>query len=54
LGTTIEPQLVKFNVDLDLSIVIKIESWFQKYKDVVAWSYKVFKRILPHIVQHWI
>lgn len=54
LGTTTEPQLVKFNIDLDLSIVATMESLLKEYKDVFTWSYKDLKGIPPHISQHWI
>jgi hypothetical protein len=52
MGTTTEPQLVKLNIDLDLSIVAAVESLFKEYKDVFTWSYTDFKGMPPHIAQH--
>jgi len=54
VATLTKPQLVKLNIDLDLSTGGKAKSFFQKYKDVFAWSYKDFKGVPLHIAQHWI
>ncbi len=54
MGIIIEPQLVKFNVDLDLLTIVEAKSLLWEYKDVFAWSYKDFKWILLHIAQHQI
>jgi hypothetical protein len=45
---------VKLNVDLDLSTTTEAKFLLKKYKNVFAWSYKDFKGIPPHIVQHQI
>jgi hypothetical protein len=52
LGTQIEPKIVKINNNLDLMIVIQTKQLLKEYHDVFAWSYKDFKGIPPHIVQH--
>ncbi len=54
MGTTTELQLLKFNVNLNLSIAAKVEFLLEEYKDVFTWSCKDLKGIPPHIVQHWI
>ncbi len=45
---------MKFNVNLNLSIVVEVEFLLKEYKDVFTWSYKDLKGIPPHISQHWI
>jgi hypothetical protein len=54
MGTSTKLQLVKLNINLDLSTTIEAKSLLQEYKDAFAWSYKDLKGIFPHIVQHWI
>jgi hypothetical protein len=46
-----EPQMLKVNFKLQLEKVLELEEFFQKYKDVFAWTYKDLKGIpleLPH------
>jgi hypothetical protein len=43
--------MLKVNFKLQLEKVLELEEFFQKYKDVFAWTYKDLKGIpleLPH------
>jgi hypothetical protein len=50
LGIHNEPQVVKLNVDLDLSVANATKQLLKEYKDVFAWTYKDLKGIPPHLV----
>jgi hypothetical protein len=45
---------MKLSTNQHLLMTTEVESLLRKYKDVFPWSYKGFKKIPPHIVQHWI
>jgi hypothetical protein len=46
--------MVNLNAYLDKLTVTTIEQLLQEYKNVFVWTYKDFKGIPPHIVQHQI
>jgi flagellin-specific chaperone FliS len=45
LGTDLEPQMVKINVQLEISKVLEVEHLLKEFKDVSAWTYKDLKGI---------
>ncbi len=49
LGTNAEPQMVKINVQLEISKVLEVEHLLNEFKDVFAWTYKDLKGIPPEV-----
>jgi hypothetical protein len=52
LGTDVEPQMVKINVQLETGKVLEVEQLLKEFKDVFAWTYKNLKGIPPKLPQH--
>jgi flagellin-specific chaperone FliS len=49
LGTYVEPQMLKINVQLEINKVLEVEHLLKEFKDVSTWTYKDLKGIPPEL-----